>query len=123
MAEYYQSKGVDINSTGAQRKVPVRGEVNAEWLKKEKLTLLETKEDKRKQETVKQNIAQQNNTRVELGFGSSEILGFGSKPVQKPREEEQQPQQRNNNDKGYKGKKTTQAKVALKEEDFPSLWL
>ena len=48
LAEYYQSKGVELNTT-AQRKAPVKGEVNAEWLKKEKLTLLETKEDKRRQ--------------------------------------------------------------------------
>jgi len=39
LAEYYQSKGIDINTVG-QKKAPVRGEVNAEWLKKEKLTLI-----------------------------------------------------------------------------------
>lgn len=86
MAEYYQSKGIDINSVGGQKKAPVRGEVNAEWLKKEKLTLIETKEDKRKQENVKQNILQHNNTKVELDLGNPEILGFGTRPVQKQRE-------------------------------------
>lgn len=85
MAEYYQSKGVDITSVAAQKKVPVKGEVNAEWLKKEKLTLIETKEDKRRQENVKQNILQHNNTKVELDLGNPEILGFGTKPAQKPR--------------------------------------
>lgn len=87
LAEYYQSKGVDINSTATQRKVPTKGEINAEWLKKEKLTLVETKEDKRRQETVGQNLTQQNNTRVEMNLGNSDILGFG-RPVQqqKPRE-------------------------------------
>ncbi len=86
LAEYYQSKGVDLNVTSTQKKTPVRGEVNAEWLKKEKLTLIETKEDKRRQENVKQNVPQQNNTKVELGFENSKSLGFGSKPVQKQRE-------------------------------------
>lgn len=119
MAEYYQSKGIDINSTAVQRKVPVKGEVNAEWLKKEKLTLLETKEDKKRQETVKQNVTQHNNTRVEIGFGNSEILGFGStKPVQKQREEEPQRNQ-TNGQKG--GKRVPQTKVNLKEDDFPTL--
>ena len=83
MAEYYQSKGVDFNSTVAQRKAPIKSEVNAEWLKKEKLTLVETKEDKKRQEVVKQNVLNHTNTKVELGFGSSELLGFGTRPAQK----------------------------------------
>ncbi len=88
LAEYYQSKGVDINSTG-QRKVPTKSEINAEWLKKEKLTLLETKEDKRKQETVGQNLTQHNNTRVEMNLGNSDILGFGQqRPAQQQRPRE-----------------------------------
>lgn len=86
MAEYYQSKGVDINSQAVQRKVPVKGEINAEWIKKEKLTLVETKEDKKRQEGLKQNILQHTNTRVEMGFGNSELLGFGTtKQSEKPR--------------------------------------
>lgn len=120
MAEYYQSKGVEINTT-AERRVPVRGEVNAEWLKKEKLTLIETKEDKRRTENIRQNITQHNNTRVETGFGNSEILGFGAtRTVQRPREEEPQRIQPTN---GQKGGKRTQTKVNLKEDDFPTLWL
>lgn len=85
LAEYYQSKGVELN-IAAQKKAPVRTEVNAEWLKKEKLTLVETKEDKRRQETTKQNVAQQNNTRVEFGVENASVLGFGTKPAQKQRE-------------------------------------
>ena len=117
MVEYYQSKGIAIN-TAVERKAQVKVEVNAEWLKKEKLTLLETKEDKKRQEVVRENVPQHNNTRVELGFNNSEILGFGtSKPVQRPREEE--PRAQNNN--GQKGGKRNQTKVNLKEDDFPTL--
>lgn len=88
LAEYYQSKGVDLSTSTAQRKVPTKSEINAEWLKKEKLTVVETKEDKRRQETVSQNLTQHNNTRVEMNLGNSDILGFGQKPAQqqKPRE-------------------------------------
>lgn len=79
------------------------------------MTVIETKEDKKRQETVKQNVLQHNNTKVELGFGSSELLGFGSRPAQKPREEE--PQHDSKHQKGArKG-----AKVNLKEDDFPTL--
>ena len=64
MAEYYQSKGITLNQTVAPKKVAVRPEVNAEWIKKEKLIVLETKEDKKRTEVVKQTVLQQNNTRV-----------------------------------------------------------
>jgi len=50
------------------------------------LTLVETKEDKRKQETVKQNVLLHNNTKVEMNLGDSELLGFGTKPAPKQRE-------------------------------------
>ncbi len=121
MVEYYQSKGIAIN-TAVERKAQAKVEVNAEWLKKEKLTLLETKEDKKRQEVVRENVPQHNNTRVELGFNNSEILGFGtSKPVQRVREEE--PRAQNNNTNGQKGGKRNQTKVNLKEDDFPTLWL
>jgi len=54
-----------------------------------------------------------------MDLGNSEFLGFGTKPAQKPKEEEQP---RDTNTKGgYKGKKGP--KVALKEDDFPTLWL
>ncbi len=118
MAEYYQSKGVDLTLTAGQRKAPVKTEVSAEWLKKEKLTLVETKEDKKRQEVVKQNITQHNNTKVEMDFGNSEILGFGTKPAQKPREEEGQ---RNHQERGHKGGKKTHQKVVLNDDDFPTL--
>lgn len=45
LEEYYKSKGVDL-AYNAQSRAPVKkGEVNAEWIKKEKLTLVQTKED------------------------------------------------------------------------------
>lgn len=119
LAEYYQSKGVDLTLTSGQRKAPVKSEVNAEWLKKEKLTLVETKEDKKRQEIVKQNLTQHNNTRVEMDLGNTEILGFGTKPVQKPKEEEGQ---RNHHERGHKGApKKTHQKVVINEDDFPTL--
>lgn len=89
--------------------------MNAEWLKKEKLTLLETKEDKRRQEVVKQNILVHNSTKVENDFGNSELLGFGTRPVQKHSTEEH-----HHDAKHQKGAKKG-PKVALKEDDFPTL--
>lgn len=40
LEEYYKSKGVDIQNTETGPKQPKKGEVNAEWIKKEKLTVL-----------------------------------------------------------------------------------
>ena len=43
LSEYYKSKGIEL-SNGYEQKVPVKkGEIDAEWIKKEKLTILETK--------------------------------------------------------------------------------
>lgn len=52
MDEYYKSKGIELDSLHANaKKEPVKkGEVNAEWIKKEKLTVLETKKDKKASE-------------------------------------------------------------------------
>lgn len=78
--------------------------------------LVETKEDKKRQEGVKQNILQHTNTRVEMDFGNSELLGFGAtKQTQKPREEE------NHTGKHHHHKGTKGPKVVLKEDDFPTL--
>ncbi len=54
MDEYYKNKGIDFENITAVKKEPVKkGEVNAEWIKKEKLTVLETKEDKKEKEEGK----------------------------------------------------------------------
>jgi len=43
LEEYYRNKGVDINNS-FEKKVPVKKEnIEADWIKKEKLTVLETK--------------------------------------------------------------------------------
>jgi hypothetical protein len=53
LEEYYKTKGIDINSF--EQKVPVKkAEIDAEWIKKEKLTVIETKEDKKNSERNKQ---------------------------------------------------------------------
>lgn len=47
LEEYYKSKGIELNNTVTQ-KVPVKkAEINADWIKKEKLVVLETKEEKK----------------------------------------------------------------------------
>ena len=45
--EYYKTKGVEISEVGHKKDIPKKGEVNAEWIKKEKLTLMNTKEDEK----------------------------------------------------------------------------
>lgn len=116
MAEYYESKGIDVNQ-GAQKKNVTKSEINAEWIKKEKLQVLETKEDKRrKEEATKQNVNKQNNTRVEMDTTNSEMLGFGTKPQRQPARE-QEPRERDNRPKG--GKRNN--KPVINNEDFPTL--
>ena len=43
LQEYYESKGIEAPETQARREPVKKGEINAEWIKKEKLTVLETK--------------------------------------------------------------------------------
>lgn len=101
-----------------------RGEVKAEWVKKEKLQVLETKEDKRRQEAEnKQNVNKQNNTRIDMDNANSEMLGFGTKPApqRQPREEEPR-DNRDNRDNRGKGGKRTNNKAVINNDDFPTLW-
>ena len=54
--------------------------MNAEWIKKEKLTVMETKEDKRQGETKPQNAVKFSDTRGGLDENLG-ALGFNSKPA------------------------------------------
>lgn len=86
LQEYYESKGISLEE-GNQKKAPVKkGDVNAEWIKKEKLTVLETKEDKKHGE---RNKVQVNTRQLQPGINAgedenAELLGFHSKPSAKP---------------------------------------
>ena len=59
-----------------------KGEIKAEWIKKEKLTLMETKEDKKnKEKGPSQQSVQQNAIKVGLDIEEEDMsyLGFGKK--------------------------------------------
>ncbi len=78
LEEYYKSKGVEITNT-FEKKAPVKkGEINAEWIKKEKLTVLDTREEKKHGERNSQNIVKFNSGRAGLDE-NLEGLGFGQK--------------------------------------------
>jgi len=86
--EYYKSKGVDLTYT-AQTKAPVKkGEINAEWIKKEKLTLLESKEEKKQQERSGEQVIK--HTAVKgLDVAEETLnLGFGSKPTHSSKQDD-----------------------------------
>ena len=73
---------MDINHT-YEKKGPVKKEnLDADWIKKEKLIVLETKESKKNSERNPQNIVKQSDTRSGLDE-NLENLGFGSKPAKK----------------------------------------
>ena len=88
--EYYKTKGVDITDLGQKKDAPKKSEINAEWIKKEKLTLMNTKED----EKMKSRNAEFVNKREfadKVGLGdnvNTEILGFTTKPKRAERREE-----------------------------------
>lgn len=116
LEEYYKTKGVDLTYT-AQTKAPVKkGEVNAEWIKKEKLTLVQTKEELKNQERNGEQRVKFNSAKVGLDIDESDLgkLGFGSKPLPKEHNHQKPEEPR----KG--GKKN---KPQFSNDDFPTLWL
>lgn len=82
--EYYRNKGIDFDVITAAKKEPVKkGEVNAEWIKKEKLTVLQTKEDKKASEEEQKADKKQNRRQNNEKVGLSEHLNsdlFGLTP-------------------------------------------
>ena len=87
---------------------------------------METKEDKRsREERAKVQVTRKDlKNQVGRNDENSEILGFGAKPQRKEREEEPRENRDNKGGRGKdnrKGPKGQQAKVSLKEDDFPSL--
>lgn len=66
LEEYYKSKGVEINNTYEKKTVAKKTDVNADWIKKEKLTVLQSKEDQKLQERNAQNIVKFTSSKVGL---------------------------------------------------------
>lgn len=115
--EYYKSKGVDISYQKQQDKAYNKEDIKADWIKKQKLTLMTTKQDLRAAEQKAQQAIVQNTTKTGLGIDESDFdkVGFGSKPAPK-----EAPRQEDHHQKGGKrgGKK---AKPQFSADDFPSL--
>lgn len=118
--EYYKSKGVDVAFNVAAKGPAKRGEINADWLKKEKLQVLQTKEDKRQQE--KGNTEQTvkfSTTKVGLDLDEDKlnIVGFGSKAAPKHHEHKhgEKHEHKHYDNKGKKGK------LQFSADDFPAL--
>ena len=104
---------MDLTYT-AQTKAPAKkGEVDAEWLKKEKLTVLATKEDLKAQErnTNEQGVKMASG-KVGLDIDEADFdkVGFGKKPVVRETGKAEE-----HNRKGKKPKPHFTA------DDFPSL--
>lgn len=98
----------------AQKGPSKKNNINAEWIKKEKLTVIQTKEDKKNIERNGQNLVKFSDTRASLD-DNLEALGFNSKPTRKAEDKKDQKSD-------YKGKVSGKGKkVALSKEDFPSL--
>ena len=94
--EYYRNKGIELDTlTAAKKEAAVKkGELNAEWIKKEKLTVLQTKEDKKAEEEESKDGKKgrkQNKNKVGMAENlNSELFGFNAavqpKPAEQPRE-------------------------------------
>lgn len=114
--EYYKSKGVDLTYQ-PQNKPVKKEEINADWIKKEKLTLLKTKEDLKNEEKKIQSNTK--NTGSSSGKAVEEstqkFVGFGSKPT--PKDTQKTNDHRDDNKRGG-GKK---GKPQFSNEDFPTL--
>lgn len=112
LEEYYKNKGLEINPI-YEKKEAKKAEVNAEWIKKEKLIVLDTKESKKISERNGQNVAKFSSGRVGLDE-NLEGLGFFSQGQKQERRHEERRDNRNEH-RGGKGKKV------VHEEDFPAL--
>lgn len=117
LEEYYKSKGVDLAYNPQQNKPVKKGDVNADWLKKEKLTLISTKEDLKNQERNNQQTTKHNSSKVGLGIDESDFgkVGFGQKAA--PTRDNREAQRTEEPKRG--GKKN---KPQFSADDFPSLW-
>lgn len=85
LEEYYKSKGIDL-AYNPQSKAPVKkGEVDAEWIKKEKLTVVATKEELKNQERNTEQAVKHTSGKVGLDIDESDFdkVGFGKKPAPK----------------------------------------
>ena len=113
MEEYYKAKGIDLTYKPESKVAVEKEEIKAEWLKKEKLRLIETKEDLRKQEKKAEHSIKYTSVKTGIAIDESDFdkVGFGSKPAPKDnRKEEPKPDKR--------GKKN---KPQFSADDFPSL--
>ena len=115
--EYYKSKGVDINDMNSKKDAPKKNEVNAEWIKKEKLTLMNTKEDEKKKDRNSEFNKREFVDKVGLSDNmNADMLGFTTKPKKQERKEDE-PKENHHKNKKNKG----QNKVVLNDDDFPAL--
>jgi hypothetical protein len=109
LEEYYRSKGVEVSNVYEKKEVTRRVDLNAEWIKKEKLTVIESKEDKKLSERNGQNVVKFASSRVGLDE-NLESLGLFERKAPR-RQEEPREQQKGKNNK----------RQQIREEDFPAL--
>jgi hypothetical protein len=108
LEEYYKNKGVEVSNVYEKKAVSKKAELNAEWIKKEKLTVIESKEDKKLSERNGQNIVKFASSRVGLDE-NLESLGLFEKKAPKRQEEPRKHEPKH-------GKRQQ-----IREEDFPAL--
>ncbi len=76
---------MEVSNVYEKKTASRRADLNAEWIKKEKLTILESKEDKKLSERNAQNVVKLSSGRVGLDE-NLESLGFFDK---KPKRQEE----------------------------------
>ena len=109
LEEYYKNKGVEVSNVYEKKAVARKADLNAEWIKKEKLTIIESKEDKKLSERNGQNVVKFASSRVGLDE-NLESLGLFERKAPKRQEEPRR----------HEGKQNKRQQI--REEDFPSLW-
>jgi len=82
LQEYYESKGISVPSVETRNQPVKKQEISAEWIKKEKLQLLETKEDKKNETRNKMQVIQRSNVVQQQDESTFEMLGFHGKVSQ-----------------------------------------
>jgi len=90
-------------------------DLNAEWIKKEKLILVESKEDKKLSERNTQNFVKFTSSKVGLDETIESLGLFGKKVPQKTEEKKEHTNKYEHKGKGKK------EKVVISQDDFPSL--
>ncbi|CAD8082019.1 unnamed protein product [Paramecium primaurelia] len=129
LADYYQARGVNVEEVlkKQQQKVQPVVKIDEEALKKEKLQVMRTREDQKReqeQKATKKQSGQQQAYRSEMSTEGQQYFGFTNDQRRNDRNDRNDKNDRKDNNNYNKGQKKQQQPnngVQFDDKDFPSL--